>query len=104
MSGMEYNKGKLIPVDRPFKDIFEDVCGVDVDPPYGTYEEYVRDAFEEFGYVVLKGKPYEVIWESNSQELYEINNTVVLEDGSISFETYHYNGGGHWTELVEKKL
>ena len=28
----------------------------------------------------------------------------VNEDGSIDFHTYHYNGGGHWTEVVEEAL
>jgi hypothetical protein len=26
------------------------------------------------------------------------------EDGSISFHTYHYNGGAHWIEFLEEAV
>lgn len=33
-----------------------------------------------------------------------IANADVQDNGDIHFETYHYNGGAHWTEVVEGAL
>lgn len=89
MSEMEYNKGKLIPT------------GIDT-------ELFDEDGLEEMchdnGFQLIDGEVYEVKWETRRGELYDFCNVKENDDGSIEFETYHYNGGGHWTELVEKKL
>jgi len=44
---------------------------------------------------------WEVEGETDAPEFAEVTEN---KDGSISFHTYHYNGGAHWTELVEEKL
>lgn len=104
MSQMEYNKGELIPVKKSFKDIYEECCGAGATPPYGTYEEYIRDDFGEFGYVVIKDKPYKIQWDARAEELYEFADVEERSDGVVEFSTYHYNGGAHWTEVVEGEL
>ena len=105
MSEMEYNKGKLIPVDKSYKEVYEECCGVGAIPPYKeTYEEAVKDGFEEFGYVVLKDKIYQVKWSTRRGDLYEFSKVDKQLDGSLEFETYHYNGGAHWIEVVEDEL
>ena len=88
MSEMEYNKGKLIPT------------GIDTE----LFDDDAFDQYMENGYEVIDGEIYEVSWEIRRGELYDFCNVKENDDGSIEFETYHYNGGGHWTELVEKKL
>lgn len=88
MSEMEYNKGKLIPT------------GIDTE----LFDDEAFDQYMENGYEVIDSEIYEVIWETRRGELYDFCNVKENDDGSIEFETYHYNGGGHWTELVEKKL
>lgn len=88
MSEMEWNKGKLIP------------AGVDTE--HFTEDEF--EAYQENGFVVIDGEIYEVQWEAQRQELYDFAHVKQNEDGSIDFNTYHYNGGGHWTEVVEDAL
>lgn len=88
MSDMEYNKGKLIPT------------GIDT-------ELFDDDAFDDYwdsGYVVINNEIYSVKFEVERGELYEIDRAHMNEDGSIDFETWHYNGGGHWTEVVANAL
>lgn len=89
MSEMEYNKGILRPMN--------------IDTEHFTEENY-EDCFEN-GMVEIHGELYMVDWEVRRGELNQINNVRVCDEtGFIFFETYHYNGGGHWTELVESKL
>ena len=56
------------------------------------------------GFVVIDGEIYSVEWEIKRGELYDFAYVDEHEDGSISFNTWHYNGGGHWTEVVEEAL
>ena len=88
MSDMEYNKGKLIPTN------------IDTE----LFDDDAFDQYMENGYEVIDGEIYEVSWETRRGELYSLCNVTENEDGSIDFETYHYNGGAHWVELVEGKL
>lgn len=88
MSDMEYNKGKLIPT------------GVDT-------ENFTEDDWENLynnGQVVIDGEVYSVEWKVYCGELPEVISIQENNDGTINFETYHYNGGGHWAEVVENYL
>ena len=88
MSEMEHNKGKLIPT------------GIDLE----LYDEDAIEELEENGLVVIDGEAYQVEWEVKRGELYDFAYVDRHENGSITFNTYHYNGGGHWTEVVEEAL
>lgn len=88
MSSMEYNKGRLIPTG--------------IDTEHFTEENW-DDMFHE-GFVNIDGELYSVEWIVQRGEVPTVLNVKVHEDGSIDFETYHYNGGGHWTEVVEEAL
>lgn len=89
MSDYERNKGKLIPTG--------------VDTENFTDEEY--EAYEENGFAVIDGEVYEVRWEVQRQnDVPDFAEVKVYEDGTIDFHTYHYNGGAHWTEVVEGAL
>ena len=88
MSDMEHNKGRLIPT------------GIDLE----LYDEDSRDDIEDNGLVIIDGEVYSVEWEIRRGELYGFERADVNSDGSIDFETYHYNGGAHWTELIEDAL
>lgn len=89
MSDMEYNKGKLIPT------------GVSTE---GMSEEERDDLYEDDSVAVVNGLVYKVEWEARQEDLYHLARANVNEDGSIDFETYHYNGGAYWTEVVESAL
>ena len=99
MSEMEYNKGKLIPVDMD--ELLEK------HPQWGDkltlWDEILEDP-EDFDCEIVNGKPYTVQWEHRKDETLEIAKATENEDGTIDFETYHYNGCAHWTEMVEEGL
>ena len=89
MSDYERNKGKLIPV-----------CA---DTEHFTDEDF--EAYTENGFAVIDGEVYEVQWEvERGNDVPEFADVHVNEDGSIDFHTYHYNGGAHWTEVIEDAL
>lgn len=89
MSTVERNKGKLIPVN--------------IDTQSYTWQDW--DDFDEKGFVLVDGRTYKVQWEvereTNCDYFAEVKTNP---DGSIDFHTLHYNGGGHWTEVVESAL
>ena len=89
MSEYEHNKGKLIPVD--------------VDTEHFTCNDF--DTYIENGFEVIDNQIYEVEWEiQRDTNCGDICEVVENADGTINFHTYHYNGGAHWTELIEDAL
>ena len=93
MSKMEYNKGCLIPVT--WEEILAEFPDADmIDLPYDTDGKYE----------CFMGKLYRAEFEVQGGDLDQIARATEREDGTIEFETYHYNGGAHWTEVVEQGL
>lgn len=89
MSDYERNKGKLIPIH--------------IDTEHFTDEEW--ETYEENGFAVIDGEIYEVQWEVKQEnDVPEFAQVSKNPDGTIDFHTYHYNGGAHWTEVVENAL
>lgn len=88
MSDMEHNKGRLIP------------AGIDIE----NYDEEARYDLEENGIVIIDNEAYTVEWDIKRGDLYGFEKAEVDRYGIIHFETYHYNGGGHWTECIERAL
>lgn len=90
MSEVERNKGRLIPVNI-------------------NTEHHTEDDFDDLyteGFVNINGEIYEVQWEMKRDTDTPDYFADVTEnpDGSIDFHTMHYNGSGHWTEVVEEAL
>lgn len=97
MSDMEHNKGKLIPVS--YKEIEKAI------PPLEGEDRYDHmDRIYDGSFVNLGDKLYRVEWEIKRGELYDFAYVDKNEDGSINFNTWHYNGSAHWTEVVEGAL
>lgn len=88
MSDMEYNKGVLEP------------SGIDTE----LFDQEAFEDAEDMGLVRIHDELYIPHWEVKRGELNCMNNTKVDDAGFIHFETYHYNGGAHWKELVEEKV
>lgn len=89
MSGMERNKGRLIPQNID-TELFDD----------DSYE-----CFCENGFVVIDGEIYSVDWDvQNDTDCYDFADVRTDENGVIHFHTLHHNGGAHWTEVVESRL
>lgn len=90
MSDYERNKGKLI-------------------PQFIDTEHFDDEAFEAYienGFVVIDREIYKVEWElKRFQDYVEFADVKVDQNtGVIHFHTLHYNGGAHWTEVVEDTL
>lgn len=106
MSEMEHNKGKLIPFDLTEEVAKTLVEAKNEDLEYETYLEQVESDYtwydDDLAYV--GDKYYKAQFEIQRGELYGFAEAVANEDGSIDFNTYHYNGGAHWTEVVERAL
>lgn len=94
MSDMERNKGMLIPCT---------VNDITVRFPDASLDDLEWDTDGKF--VAINEKLFRVHWEVKAEtgdpHFAEIKQN---DDGSISFHTYHYNGGGHWSELVQVEL
>lgn len=89
MSEVERNRGKLIPT------------GIDTE----LFSEDDFDNLFENGFVEINGEIYEVQWEVKRDTCSDYFADVIENpDGSIDFHTMHYNGGGHWTKVVEEAL
>lgn len=93
MSRMAYNKGKLYPVVK--EDIlseFPDACFDDLE--WDTDGKFTR----------IGDSLFRIEFEVEGGNLAEMKNVSVDDNGVVSFETYHWNGCAHWTELVESEL
>lgn len=108
MSQMERNKGKLIPTE-----ITEEVAKQAVIDKGYLLQEYYENYLEQFSddpswyaenVVRVDGRWYRVEFEIEGGDLDFFANVKKNPDGSIDFDTYHYNGGGHWTEVVAGAL
>ena len=87
MSNMETNQGKLIPYRGEF--ITEDM----IDDPY------------EYDLMRINDKFYHITWTVKAQSNEE-GFAFVTEnaDGSIDFHTFHYNGGGCVSEVIQDEI
>lgn len=104
MSQMEYNKGKLVLETRSIEEVAEEVVVV-LPEWYSSKVDYFNDdAIHDSNYTYIKDILYRVEWEVRNGELDALRNVHVEGNGDINFETYHYNGGGDWTEVVESCL
>lgn len=110
MSDYERNKGKLIPfklTEEVAKKLVID-AGYRLDKEYyKSYKEQVTEDYTWFDpYLCKVGDGwYKVVWEVEAEtDAPEFVDVKENEDGTIDFHSYHYNGGGHWTEVVERAL
>lgn len=109
MSEMEHNKGKLIPFEMT-EEVAESLVQEKnevLDTNY--YTSYIAQVAEDYTWYDedlcrINGKWYKAQFEIQRGELYGFAEAKENEDGSIDFNTFHYNGGGHWTEVVEGAL
>lgn len=106
MSEFERNKGKLTPVymtENTKEQFATQVINGELPSYYDSYWEMLFDNAEEYGYAEIGDKLYRLEMEDVDDDA-EYCNVTKNDDGSFSFESYHYNGGAHWTELLEGKL
>lgn len=108
MSDMERNKGKLIPfnlTEAVAKQLVQSK-GEELDDFFENYLEQVSDDYTWYDESLCRvnDKWYKVEFEVRKGDSYEFAEVTENEDGTVDFHTYHYNGGAHWTEVVEDAL
>tara|TARA_R110000744_G_C19371770_1_gene563195 strand:- start:54542 stop:54874 length:333 start_codon:yes stop_codon:yes gene_type:complete len=108
MSNYEHNKGKLTPFNLT-EEVAEQLVearGESFDDFYETYVEQVGDdpSWYDEKLVEVNGSWYKVEFEIERGDIDGFAEAKLNQDGTIDFNTYHYNGGGHWTEVVEGAL
>lgn len=111
MSDYERNKGVLVPF-KMNEDFAKDTVHLKGETLDGTtYSSYVEQLSDDPTWylnedIIRMGNNwYEVIWEVHGEnDIPEYAEAFKHDDGSIEFHTYHYNGGAHWTEVVEGAL
>lgn len=109
MSEMEFNKGKLFLVSYNSMEFARELAKRNPEHFPGDLSAYEDDDVMDFlldsyeKYAVIGDKVFLIKWELQGETEAYINELEKI-DGGYSFFTYHYNGGAHWTELVEQKM
>jgi hypothetical protein len=104
MSETEINRGTLVPVYRSLDVIAEKVV-ISVPRWAKSKVEAFADDPAHYGYEYINQTYYKLedhSCEDDNDDICELN--VNKDTGEIKFFTKHYNGGVHWTELIEAKL
>ncbi len=113
MSEYERNKGKLTPINVPIVDgnylaaelnEYADTQIADVSKYYDSSTQALMEAPTEYGHALIDGIIYKFEESEVMDQDPEYCHVTKNDDGSFDFESYHYNGGAHWTELLEGKL
>lgn len=103
---MEFNKGVLIPVDMPVSKMRELMTGIIIDI-IDKDDDWIEDCFrDEFydRYIKFDGSWYRREQSIESTDCCQISYGKKNDDGSIEYMTYHYNGGGCWTEVLSSAI
>lgn len=106
MSSMEFNMGKLIPIEMNEKIAkkFLKKKGITTISNGYTVFEHLRDEFWD-ELIEINSKWYRVEFKVNGAgDCSGLELATTQPDGSIEFMTYHYNGGGSMEEVIESSL
>ena len=104
MSETEINRGRLIPDYRSFDVIAEEVVHLLPKWAESKFEAFTDDP-DTYGYQYINNTYYKLEDHSCEDDTDDMCELALNPDtGEITFMTKHYNGGGHWTELIEDKL
>ena len=103
MSEYERNKGILIPVSESDESIAERVVKEIPGWAESKVDAFLENA-SEYGYERLNGKLYQMERLDVIDHDPEYCKIHINSVGDIEFESYHYNGGGRWTEMVEQAI
>lgn len=107
MSEMEYNEGKLIFVSDDIEQVaYELVQEQQIKIPdfYDDAAEWFSDNCRDVDYMILNKKVYKAEFKYKRAEEPPEAVVVTEDDGTISFATYHYNGGGSLEDVIEDAL
>lgn len=98
MSDFERNKGRLFLVEETEMKNWANERMI-------TFDNLTNDPYN-YGFVQIDGLWYRVEYDIESD--YNADPTYahvnIMSDGTIEFETYHYNGSGTEFDLIEEEL
>ena len=108
MSGIEFLKGKLVPVNiinslESTANLLLKQMNIEKDDYYDTCLEQLKETVYQT-YVVTKDKIYEVVESRNEEAHRDIFDAILNNDKSIDFTLKYYNGGCCFNEAIEKAL
>jgi hypothetical protein len=104
MSETEINRGRLVP-DIRLPAAIAEVVVLSVPKWAASKVDAFTDDPANYGYEYINNVYYKLedhSCEDDTDDICELN--LNTDNGEITFMTKHYNGGGHWTELIESKL
>lgn len=108
MSEMEYNKGRLILVSIDLESFAKEKASFSKNKkaktdPVGWFTDAIDD--DILPYLIYKDYVFEIDFNVRQGSLEDGFDRMTKDsEGIFSFETYHYNGGAHYTELLEEHL
>ncbi len=105
MSSMERNKGKLVRIDKTFQMLRSHGYDISSLEKLRAAKEHFQQECGEHGIVYLSStnRFYEkVMYVDGSDDMHFAD--VQVGEGIIEFDTCHYNGGGHWSEIVDAEV
>ena len=105
MSDYERNTGKLYPkTEQEVQQALENVEGFsEYDNLREAAAELYYDSEIEEQYLSLNGNWYLLVDHEESNP-YDSYCDVTKHDDHVEFNTFHYNGAAHFTELIEEAL
>lgn len=106
MSSIERNKGRLVPITMATVEKVAERMVTELDTRFHlTKKDQFLYDIAEYGYQMFDGQLYRVEWDVEGEtDCMDFADVVKDKSGVIHFHTLHYNGGGHWTEVVESEL
>ncbi len=108
MSESVIDSGKLIPVDMTQEEALAECnrLGLDMEWILGVYEDAKEAlACETDEYAAIEGLGFCRVEDFMTEDPTDCWCTLTKnKDGSYDFRACYYNGGAHWTELVEGEV
>ena len=105
MSDYERNTGKLYPkTEQEVQQALENIGGFD---DYDNLEEAATELYydsETEDQYLLINEGWYLLVDHEKPNAYDSYCDITEHDDHIEFSSYHYNGGAHFTELIEEAL
>ena len=84
------------------------------DDPEGSYSNEVdwedlfycavEEGLTSHKFIFANEEWYQILEHKRPEATDSYANVTRLENGNFSFDTFHYNGGAHWTEMIEEGI
>jgi hypothetical protein len=104
MSTTELNKGVIRPTSKSLEEIVDELVKEVPDEEVPSWYNGKREYVEERFIMEIEDQLYIIDLEIAQDEFEGYFAEFDERGGEIHFFTCHYNGGGHWKEIIEGYL